>query len=91
MHVDDARVPVDNNAVEKMMRPIALGRKNWFFIGSQQAGKRAATLMSFIESAKLNGHDACAYRKDLLTKLPTWPNSRLAELLPHRWLTTTAS
>ena len=82
----DARVPVDNNAVENMMRPIALGRKNWLFIGSRQAGERAATLMSLIESAKLNGHDAWAYLKDVLTKLPTWPNSRLAELLPHRWV-----
>jgi hypothetical protein len=91
VHVDDARVPVDNNAVENMMRPIALGRKNWLFIGSQQAGERAATLMSLIESAKLNGHDAWAYLKDVLTKLPTWPNSRLEELLPHRWVATTAS
>ncbi len=41
--------------------------------------------MSLIESANLNGHDAWAYLKDILTKLPTWPNSRLAELLPHRW------
>lgn len=86
VHVNDARVPVDNNAVENMMRPIALGRKNWLFIGSEQAGERAATLMSLIESAKLNGHDAWAYLKDVLAKLPTWPNSRLAELLPHRWV-----
>ncbi len=73
------------------MRPIALGRKNWLFIGSQQAGERAATLMSLIESAKLNGHDAWAYLKDVLTKLPTWPNSRLAELLPHRWVTSSST
>lgn len=86
MHGSDARIPVDNNAVENMMRPIALGRKNWLFIGSQQAGERAAILMSLIESAKLNGHDAWAYLKDVLTKLPTWPNSRLEELLPHRWV-----
>ncbi len=85
VHVDDARIPVDNNAVENAIRPIALGRKNWLFVGSQQAGERAATLMSLIESAKLNGHDAWAYLKDILTKLPTWPNSRLQELLPHRW------
>ncbi len=61
------------------------GRKNWLFVGSEQAGERAAVLMSLIESAKLNGHDAWFYLKDILTKLPTWPNSRLAELLPHRW------
>jgi transposase len=85
VHLQDARIPVDNNAVENAIRPIALGRKNWLFVGSQQAGERAATLMSLIESAKLNGHDAWAYLKDILTKLPTWPNSRLHELLPHRW------
>ena len=85
VHLHDARIPIDNNAVENAIRPIALGRKNWLFVGSQQAGERAAVLMSLIESAKLNGHDAWAYMKDILTKLPTWPNSRLEELLPHRW------
>ena len=86
VHVDDARVPVDNNPVENVIRPIALGRKNWLFIGSEQAGERASVLMSLIESAKLNGHDAWAYLKDVLTKLPTWPNSRIQELLPYRWV-----
>jgi transposase len=85
VHLQDARIPVDNNAVENAIRPLALGRKNWLFVGSQQAGERAAVLMSLIESAKLNGHDAWAYLRDILTKLPTWPNSRLGELLPHRW------
>jgi transposase len=85
VHLQDARIPVDNNAVENAIRPLALGRKNWLFVGSQQAGERAAVLMSLIESAKLNGHDAWAYLRDILTKLPTWPNSRLHELLPHRW------
>jgi transposase len=85
VHLQDARIPVDNNAVENAIRPLALGRKNWLFVGSQQAGERAATLMSLIESAKLNGHDAWAYLRDVLTKLPTWPNWRLEELLPHRW------
>ncbi len=60
-------------------------RKNWLFVGSRQAGERAAVLMSLIESAKLCGHDPWAYLKDVLTRLPTWPNSRLRELLPHRW------
>ena len=85
-HINDAAVPIDNNAVENAIRPIALGRKNWLFVGSQEAGERAATLMSLIESVKLNGHDSWTYLKDILTKLPTWPNSRLEELLPHRWM-----
>jgi transposase len=85
LHLEDANLPIDNNAVENAMRPIALGRKNWLFVGSETAGERAACLMSLIESAKLNGHDAWHYLKDILTKLPTWPNSRLQELLPHHW------
>lgn len=64
-HLEDAGVPVDNNAVENAIRPIELGRRNWLFMGSQQAGERAAVLMSLIESAKLNGHDAWAYLKDV--------------------------
>jgi uncharacterized protein YciI len=84
-YLDDARIPIDNNAVENAIRPLALGRKNWLFVASLQAGERAAVLMSLLESAKLNGHDAWVYLKDILTRLPTWPHSRLAELLPHRW------
>jgi transposase len=91
VHLQDANVPVDNNAVENAMRPIALGRKNWLFVGSKTAGERAACLMSLIESAKLNGHDAWHYLKDILEKLPTWPNSRLQELLPHNWQAPQAS
>ena len=84
----DGRVPIDNNAVENAIRPLALGRKNWLFVGSPQAGSRAAVLMTLIESAKLCEVDPWAYLKDVLTKLPTWPNSRLGELLPHNWAKT---
>ncbi len=55
--VEDGRIPIDNNWIENQMRPIALGRKNWLFAGSLRAGKRAAAIMSLIQSAKLNGHD----------------------------------
>ena len=83
--VDNGQLPVDNNWVENQMRPVALGRKNWLFAGSLRAGERAAAVMSLIQSAKLNGHDPHAYLKDVMDKLPTWPNSRIDELLPHRW------
>ena len=83
--VENGQLPVDNNWVENQMRPIALGRKNWLFAGSLRAGERAAAVMSLIQSAKLNGLDPHAYLKDLMDKLPTWPNSRVNELLPHRW------
>ena len=75
-----------NNWVENRIRPIALGRQNWLFAGSLRAGKRAAAVMSLIHSAKLNGHDPYAYMRDVLERLPTQPASRIAELLPHRWL-----
>ena len=60
-------------------------RSNWLFAGSLRAGQRAATIMSLIQSAKLNGHDPYRYLKDVLERLPTQPASRLEELLPNRW------
>jgi len=81
----DGEVPIDNNLVENRMRPWALGRKNWLFIGSQLAGERAAVVMSLLQSARLNGHEPWAYLKDVLTRLPTQLNSRIEELLPHQW------
>ena len=81
----DGEVPIDNNYVENRIRPWALGRKNWLFIGSQLAGERAAVVMSLLQSAKLSGHEPWAYLKDVLTRLPTQLNSRIEELLPHRW------
>ncbi len=84
-YLDDGEVPIDNNAVENSIRPLALGRRNWLFVGSQGAGERAANIMSLIESAKLNGHDPWAYLKDVFERLPTLKNSELHTLLPHHW------
>jgi transposase len=81
----DGDVPIDNNHVENRIRPWALGRRNWLFIGSQLAGERAAVVMSLLQSAKLNGHEPWAYLKDVLTRLPMQLNSRIEELLPHKW------
>jgi transposase len=81
----DGDVSVDNNSLENLMRPWAMGRKAWLFAGSELAGKRAAAVMSLVQSAKLNGHDPWAYLKDVLERLPTHTNSRIEELLPHRW------
>jgi transposase len=81
----DGDVSVDNNSLENLMRPWAMGRKAWLFAGSELAGKRAAVVMSLLQTAKLNGHDPWAYLKDVLERLPTHPNSRIDELLPHRW------
>ena len=83
--LSDGNVPIDNNHLENQMRPWALGRKNWLFIGSELAGERAAMVMSLLQSAKLNKADPFAYLKDVLTRLPTQLASRIDELLPHRW------
>ena len=83
--IDDGTVPIDNNWVENRIRPIALGRSNWLFAGSLRAGKRAAAVMSLIQSARLNGHDPYRYLRDVLERLPTHPARRIGELLPHRW------
>jgi transposase len=84
--IDDGTLPIDNNWIENRIRPIALGRSNWLFAGSLRAGKRAAAVMSLIQSARLNGHDPFRYLKDVLERLPTQPASRIAELLPHNWM-----
>lgn len=75
-------LPMDNNPVENSIRPIAVGKKNWLFAGSERAGKRAAAIQSLLATAKLNGLEPLAWLTDTLEKLPTWPNSRLDELLP---------
>ena len=83
--LDDGALPIDNNWIENRIRPIALGRSNWLFAGSLRAGKRAAAVMSLIQSARLNGHDPYRYLTDVLKRLPTQPASRIGELLPHSW------
>ena len=88
-YLSDGNAPIDNNHIERQFRPVALGRKNWLFAGSMRAGKRAAAIMSLIQSAKLNGLNPHAYLKDVLERLPTHPNNRIEELLPHRWQPTT--
>ena len=81
----DGAVSVDNNSLENLLRPWAMGRKAWLFAGSELAGKRAAVVMSLVHSARLHGHDPYAYLRDVLERLPTHLNSRIHELLPHRW------
>lgn len=85
-YLDDGSLPIDNNWAENQMRPWALGRKNWLFAGSLESGKRAANVMSLIQSARLNGLDPYAYLADVLRRLPTHPDSQIDELLPHVWI-----
>ena len=84
-YIDDADLAADNNRIENLIRPIALGRKNWLFAGSLRAGQRAAAIMSLLHTARLNGHEPYAYLRDVLQRLPTQPASALRDLLPYSW------
>jgi hypothetical protein len=79
--LDDGTLPIDNNWVENRIRPIALGRSNWLFAGSLRAGKRAAAIMSLIQSARLNGHDPYRTSKTSERCRLSLPANR--QLLPH--------
>lgn len=83
-YADSGDRPIDNNAVENAIRPIAIGKKNWLFAGSERAGQRAAAIQSLFGTARLNGIDPYTWLRDTLEKLPTWPYSRIDELLPLR-------
>ncbi len=76
---------IDNNASERGMKPVALGRKNWLFAGSDAGGKTAATLMSLCMTCKNVGVDAFAYLRDVLERISTHPARRIRELLPDQW------
>ena len=82
---DDGRIEIDNNAAERALRGVALGRGNYLFMGSDAGGERAAAIYSLVETAKLNGLEPWAYLRDVLDRLPTHLNSRIDDLLPHLW------
>jgi hypothetical protein len=79
---NSGHLQIDNNPVENCIRPITLGKKNWLFVGSERAGRRAAALQTLLGTAKLNGLNPTEWLMDTLKKLLTWPNSRIDELLP---------
>jgi transposase len=79
---DDGRIEIDNNAAERSLRAVALGRKNYLFAGSDTGGERAAAIYSLIGSAKLNGLDPEAYLREVLTRIADHPITHIEELLP---------
>ena len=84
--LEDGRIEIDSNVVERSMRPIALNRKNALFAGHDTGAENWACLASLIETCKLNGVDPQAYLTDVLTKLVNlWPAARIDELMPWTW------
>jgi transposase len=83
--LDDGRICLSNNAAERAVRCVAVGRKNWTFVGSDAGGHRAAAVLTLIESCKMNNVDPQAWLADILARLPDHPAKRIGELLPWHW------
>ena len=83
--LDDGRLCMSNNAAERELRPIAVGRRNWTFAGSDEGGRRAAAIYTLIATAKLNDVDPQAWLGDVLARLPDHSAKRIHELLPWNW------
>jgi transposase len=81
-YTTDGRLEMSNNAAERAIRPVAIGRKNWLFAGSDTGGQRAATIYTIIETAKLNGINPEAYLRDIIARIADHPMKKLDELLP---------
>ncbi|HYI69304.1 MAG TPA: IS66 family transposase [Skermanella sp.] len=81
-YVEDGRLEISNNAAERAIRPLAIGRRNWMFAGSDTGGVRAAAIFTLIETAKLNGLDPQAYLRDVLGRIADHPINRIGDLLP---------
>jgi transposase len=91
LFLEDGRVCLSNNAAERGLRGIALGRKSWLFCGSDRGGQRAAVMYSLIVTAKMNGVDPQAWLADVLARIATHPAHRLDELLPWNWTPRTSA
>ena len=83
--LEHGETEIDNNLVENAIRPTALGKKNWLFFGSAEAGQRSAVIYTLIENCRLHGVEPYTYLKDVLTRLPRCTNKDVAQLTPQRW------
>ena len=86
-YCDDGDLEIDNNATERAIRGVAVGRANWTFFGSDEGGKTAAVLRTVVASCQRVGVDPFLWLKDVLSRIATHPITRIAELLPHNWAT----
>jgi hypothetical protein len=85
-YCEDGDLEIDNNATERAIRGVAVGRNNWMFFGSDQGGVTAAVLRSFVASCQRAGIDPFTWLKDILSRIAAHPITRLADLLPHNWV-----
>jgi transposase len=88
VYLQDGRIEIDNNLVENAIRPTALGKKNWLFVGEAGAGERSAIVYTVIESCRRRGLDPYAYLREVLTRLPQMTNRRIPEITPQAWAQT---
>jgi transposase len=84
-YCDDGDLAIDNNATERTIRSVAVGRGNWIFFGSDQGGKTAAVLRSLVGSCQRIGIDPFTWFKDVLSRIASHPITKLTELRPHNW------
>jgi transposase len=85
VYLEDGRVEIDNNRVENAIRPTAIGKKNWLFVGDAEAGERSAIIYTVIESCRRRGLDPYAYLREILTRLPNMTNRQIPEVVPAVW------
>ena len=88
VYLEDGRVEIDNNPVERAIRPTAIGKKNWLFIGEAEAGQRSAILFTIIEACRSRGIDPQTYLREVLTRLPTLTNRQIKDVTPEAWAKT---
>jgi hypothetical protein len=85
VYLEDGRVEIDNNPVENAIRPTAIGKKNWLFIGEAEAGQRSAILFTIIEACRSRGIDPQSYLREILTRLPTLTTRQIKDVTPKAW------
>jgi transposase len=85
IYTTDGKLNIDNNPVERAIRPVAVGRKNYLFAGSHEAAQRSAMLYSLMGTCKLHGVNPFSWLKNVLERIPSHPINKIQELLPYNW------
>ena len=85
IYLADGRVEIDNNLVENAIRPTAIGKKNWLFVGEADAGQRSAIIYTVIETCRRQGLNPYQYLRDVLSRLPNMTNHQIPEVIPATW------